>query len=195
MRKVISVGDPGSSCRTPGVGVTTPPSTTRIRHEGRTAGVQPAKQVGEPGSRLSASRRPQVGLGRRASTAGSISAGIGTSRGPRLDRSQAGDAGAKRAQGNRSPGVGVRPLERRRLARRGLGGSSQLRRRRATAGDIPHDLDVARARALRHLKLHLLARRQILERDPQHKPVALALALVGVGSGRISSSTSWSCKR
>jgi len=36
------------------------------------------------------------------------------------------------------------------------------------AGDMPNKLDLACARALGHLKFHLLPRRQVVEGDPEH---------------------------
>ena len=74
MRKVISVGDPGRSRRTSGVRVTTPPSTSASAMRAGRPAFSPRSRWASSGSRPSASRRPQVGLGRRASTAGSISA-------------------------------------------------------------------------------------------------------------------------
>lgn len=83
--------------------------------------------------------------------------------------------------GSRSP----RPSDQRQPSR-GVGVcAARTKSKSVFAGDVPHEFDLSCARALGHLKLDLLAGRQALERDSEHEPVVLALALVLHGNERI----------
>lgn len=56
----------------------------------------------------------------------------------------------------------------------------------AFGGDVPRELDLARAGTLGYLKLDYLARGEALKRNPEHKAAALAHALVLGDSRRLA---------